>query len=219
MTPKTRIRISPPVLSQPHTACLPAGHAQRWNSPYDGEKLQPTVSVFLTQPAYCRICVHAGSNLAKEVGGVLVGQWCADAENSRQFVVVEYVLPARFTRQGSVFLTFTQDSLVDLHTAIDKHFTGKNIVGWYHTHPRMGVFLSRYDTWLHSHFFPEAWQVALVLEPHSSSGGFFIRQMDGSLDPSRYFGFYELDGDFGRSMVTWSNLYQFNDKKGDISDE
>ena len=46
----------------------------------------------------------------------------------------------------------------------------------------MGIFLSSWDTWLHSHFFPEAWQVALVIEPYSKSGGFFIQQPDGALD-------------------------------------
>jgi hypothetical protein len=70
----------------------------------------------------------------------------------------------------------------------------------------MGVFLSHYDTWLHDHFFPEPWQVALVMEPYSCLGGFFIRQKDGMLDPSRYFGFYELNGRLGHSTIRWQNL-------------
>jgi proteasome lid subunit RPN8/RPN11 len=150
--------------------------------------------------------VHTSSELEYEVGGILVGKWCADSETARQYIVVAAVLPARFTQQGSVFLTFTQDSLVDIHAKIDEEYPGEEIVGWYHTHPRMGVFLSHYDTWLHYHFFPEAWQVALVIEPHTAIGGFFVRQADGVLDPSRYFGFYELDGNTGQSIVHWNNL-------------
>ena len=38
------------------------------------------------------------------------------------------------------------------------------------------------------------------------TGGFFIRQADGVLDPGRYFGFYELDGNSGQSIVHWNNL-------------
>jgi proteasome lid subunit RPN8/RPN11 len=191
---------------EPKTTPLPVKKARRWNSPYDATGLHPLVSVFMTQPAYSRICVHSVSDLDNEVGGVLVGEWCVDAQGG-QFIVVEHALPARHTRQGSVYLTFTQDSLVDIHDEIDLHFKDKKIVGWYHTHPRMGIFLSHYDTWLHQHFFPEPWQVALVVEPHSSNGGFFIRQNNGVLDPTRYFGFHELDGNFGRTMVFWSNLY------------
>jgi len=45
-----------------------------------------------------------------------------------------------------------------------------------------------------------------VVEPHSATGGFFIRQADDELDPSQYSGFYELNGNVGRSVVHWCNL-------------
>src|ERR1700690_3475000 len=155
-----RIRVLAPDMTQPITTPLPAKKASRWNSPYDEINLHPLVSVFITQQAYSRICVH---------------------------------------------------SLGDIHDQMDTNYKGQKIVGWYHTHPSMGVFLSHYDTWLHRNFFPEPWQVALVVEPVSAAGGFFIRQKSGILDPTRYFGFYELDGNYGRSMVHWTNLNQFEE--------
>jgi len=205
-------------MTQPITTPLPIKRASRWNSLYDGNNLQPLVSVFMTQQAYSRICVHSVSDMKNEVGGFLIGQWCL-SESHEQFVEVEYALPARHTRQGSVYLTFTQESLVDIHDQIDANYKGQKIVGWYHTHPSMGVFLSHYDTWLHNNFFPEPWQVALVVEPVSAIGGFFIRQTGGILDPIRYFGFYELDGNYGRSMVYWKNLNQFEAEKGEAKNE
>jgi hypothetical protein len=48
--------------------------------------------------------------------------------------------------------------------------------------------------------------VALVIEPYSNRGGFFIRQPDGLLDPRAYFGFYELINRKKRSVVHWRNL-------------
>ncbi|MBI1855175.1 MAG: Mov34/MPN/PAD-1 family protein [Chloroflexi bacterium] len=203
-------------MTQPITTPIPLKKAIRWYSSYDASGLTPLVSAFMTQPAYSRVCVHSVSDTRNEVGGILIGQWCVD-ENNEQFIVIEHALPARYTRQGSVYLTFTQDSLVDIHEQIDTNYKGQKILGWYHTHPSMGVFLSHYDTWLHNHFFPEPWQVALVVEPVSSTGGFFVRQKNGLFDPTRYFGFYELDGNYGRSMVNWTNLYQFEEKEGDAS--
>lgn len=205
MLPNFKLNLKPPETMEPITTPLPVKKARRWNSPYDALELEPVVSVFMTQPAYSRICVHSVSDMYNEVGGMMVGEWCID-ENGRQFIIVEHAIPAQHTLQSSVHLTFTQDSLVEIHKEIDTHFKGMKIVGWYHTHPRMGVFLSHYDTWLHEHFFPEPWQVALVIEPHSAIGGIFIRQQNGHFDPSRYFGFHELDGNFGRSMVFWKNL-------------
>jgi proteasome lid subunit RPN8/RPN11 len=218
----SRIHILPHDSQAPLPAAAPVEHARRWLSPYEEPGSQTPVAVFVTQSAYAHVVVHAASELDIEVGGVLVGKWCTDVGSDRQFVVVETALPARFTRQGSVFLTFTQDSLVDLHAEIEANFQGKQIVGWYHTHPRLGVFLSQYDTWLHTHFFPEPWQVALVVEPLTDTGGFFIRQGNGELNPSQYYGFYELDGSSGRSLVHWHNLqraFESDEQKGDGHDE
>ncbi len=201
-----RLHLEPPPMVEPITTTLPVKKACRWTSAFDDSGLNPLVSVFITQPAYSRICLHSVSDLQNEVGGIMIGEWCMDGESGQQFIVVDHALPARHTRQSNVHLTFTQDSLVAIHEEIDNRHKGKKILGWYHTHPRMGIFLSHYDTWLHRHFFPEPWQVALVIEPISASGGIFIRRKDGLLDPTRYFGFYELDGNFGRSMVYWKNL-------------
>jgi proteasome lid subunit RPN8/RPN11 len=202
----TGIRISTPNAVRPRKACMPLARSKRWESPHEYKGAQPLVKVFLSQSAYCRISLHSTSEMDDEVGGALLGLWCLDRDSGEQFVVVQHMLPARHTRQGSVYLTFTQDTIVQFHEELENHHSGKKIVGWYHTHPRMGIFLSHYDTWLHSNFFPEPWQVALVVEPHASLAGFFVRRDDGTLDPTRYFGFYELNGNMGRSMVEWKNL-------------
>jgi proteasome lid subunit RPN8/RPN11 len=203
-----RIHVLPPVNPVPLMASLPLDKARRWISPFEGEGIGAPVFVFLTRYAYSQAIVHASSDLENEVGGILVGKWCVNPETTRQYIVITATLPARFTQQGHVFLTFTQDSLVDIHAKMDEEYPNDMIVGWYHTHPRMGVFLSHYDTWLHNHFFPELWQVALVIEPHTGTGGFFVREADGVLDPSRYFGFYELEDDSGQNIVHWNNLQQ-----------
>jgi proteasome lid subunit RPN8/RPN11 len=216
MPPDPTVRLSPPEMTQPIGTHLPIKRARRWDSPYDTGDLQPLVSVFLSQPAYSRLCVHSASDTSLEVGGVLVGQWCL-SQRHEQFIVVEHALPARHVRQGSAYITFTQDTLVDIHDQIDANFKGMLIVGWYHTHPGMGIFLSHYDLWLHENFFPEPWQVALVVEPVAETAGFFVRQKHGVLDPKRYFGFYELDGKYGRSMVYWTNLHQPAEQEGQVS--
>ena len=209
-----RIRLAPESTPSPRKAYSPAWCSSRFESVYERDEGwvdKPLVDIFLTQPAYSRICLHAQSDLLNEVGGALAGRWCQDAITDRQFIVVDTVLPARHTRQGSAFLTFTTDSLLGFQQEIETSHPGKQIIGWYHTHPGMGVFLSGYDTWLHEHFFPEPYQAALVIEPRSAQAGFFIRQPDGYLDARRFFGFNELNGSKGASIVAWRNLTQRED--------
>jgi len=200
------IRLTPSDQPIPRRAHIPCKRAWRWRSSVEDGKLTPGVSVFVTQKAYVRICAHAGSDLQNEVGGWLVGRWRADRQTEDPFIVVEAILPAPHTRHGSAFLTFTQDTQVALYESLKERFPNKELVGWYHTHPRMGIFLSEYDTWLHHNFFPNPYQVALVVEPYSATGGFFIRQNDGLLDARYYFGFYELHHRNRRSVVHWRNM-------------
>ena len=57
-------------------------------------------------------------------------------------------------------------------------------VGWYHSHTRSEIFLSDADLAIHNRFFPEPWQVALVLKPHTFEpmrAGFFFREHEGSM--------------------------------------
>ncbi len=203
----TAINLSQGTPSVPRRATIPYDRSWQWSSPFEeDEELEPGLSVFLTQRAFVRICAHAGSDLENEVGGWLVGKWREDRKTGDPFIIVEASLPAPHTRHGSAYLTFTQDSQVALYQNFKERHPDKELLGWYHTHPRMGIFLSDYDTWLHNHFFPFPYQVALVVEPHSASGGFFIRQMDGVLDPRSYFGFYELKTKNRSSVVHWHNL-------------
>lgn len=200
---------------EPRQAYIPYGCANRWCSTLEEEDMQPMVSVFVSQRAFVRFCAHAGSDLQNEVGGWLVGKWCQDKKKQEQFIVVEAILPAHFVRHGGAYLTFTQDTQVALHAQKETRYPGKDLVGWYHTHPRMSIFLSEYDVWLHENFFPQPYQVALVIEPYSAMGGFFIRQKDGALDARRYFGFYELHNRTRRSVVHWGNLFPEHDPDGD----
>ncbi len=47
------------------------------------------------------------------------------------------------------------------------------IVGWWHSHPDLGCFLSITDLKTQQHFFPESYQVALVIDPIRDTYDFF----------------------------------------------
>jgi len=212
------IRLGPMDKSTPCFGHVPYKHARRWQAPDEAVVSAPNLDVFMTQGAFVRACAHAGSDLDNEVGGWMIGQWRSDKVNQQQFIVIEKILPAPHTKHGKAYLTFTQDSQVAMHEELEMRYPGKKVVGWYHTHPRMGIFLSQHDTWLHLNFFPKPWQVALVIEPHSSSGGFFLRGTDGQLDSRQYFGFYELINKRRRSVVHWRNLCPLEEQyDGDIT--
>jgi proteasome lid subunit RPN8/RPN11 len=215
---ESQVRLLPPSDTTPFRSRIPKRLQCQWCSPHEAG-VKPLVSVFVSSSVFAELSEYCRSDMDNEVGGGLAGRWHIDARTEEQFVLVEGILPASFTRQGSAFLTFTQDTLVAMNEDLEKRFPERQIVGWYHTHPRMGVFLSHYDVWLHNHFFPEPWQVALVIEPHTSVGGFFIRQEGGHLDPRLYFGFSEILSEECESVMQWNNMQPLHAKPASEGDE
>lgn len=47
------------------------------------------------------------------------------------------------------------------------------VVGWWHSHPGFGCFLSNTDLITQQYFFPESYQVALVVDPKNREYKFF----------------------------------------------
>ncbi len=114
----------------------------------------------------------ARSDLDNETGGLLLGR--VYRERGVDLVRVTDILPARHTDSGPVWLTFTCDTWLDL---IHRHAAcpDKATVGWYHSHPGLGVFLSGSDRFIHKSFFgDQPWYIALVLDPLSGEHGVFV---------------------------------------------
>src|SRR5207247_9572037 len=56
---------------------------------------------------------------------------------------------------------------------MDQSYPDMRILGWYHTHPGHGIFLSDMDLFIHKHFFNLPWHVAFVFDPQNQEEGLF----------------------------------------------
>ncbi len=110
---------------------------------------------------------HARSNRKMEVCGVLIGR------ETSGITKVEACIAGESAAQGGAHVTFTQDTWEHIYKIKDREYPDERIVGWYHSHPGFGVFLSDHDTFIHKNFFSSATQVAWVYDPHSDEEGCF----------------------------------------------
>ena len=110
---------------------------------------------------------HARANSKTEVCGVLIG-----AENGSGLNITARI-PGRNAAQAGTYVTFTQDTWQHIYQIKDKDYPDERIVGWYHSHPGFGVFLSDHDTFIHKNFFSAPLQVAWVYDPHSDEEACF----------------------------------------------
>ncbi len=114
-----------------------------------------------------KIRQHARSSMKAEVCGVLIGS--SDDER----MVVEACIQGNNAAQGGAHVTFTQDTWEHIYKIKDKEYPDQKIVGWYHSHPGFGVFLSEHDLFIQQNFFSNPQQVAWVYDPHTDEEGCF----------------------------------------------
>ena len=116
-----------------------------------------------------------------EIGGILLGRFADERISILEYQALdcEHAMGPSFTLSQN-----DQTQLSDLLAASQPGPGGMRPVGWYHSHTRSDIFLSDADHDIHKRFFPEPWQVALVLKPSTfepTRGGFFFREADGSI--------------------------------------
>jgi proteasome lid subunit RPN8/RPN11 len=114
-----------------------------------------------------------------EIGGILCGHWDGQRLNITDYAALDCehafgpsfaLSPRDETQLASLLAASAGNSL--------------RPVGWYHSHTRSEIFLSDADQEIHRRFFPEPWQVALVLKPHTfnpTRAGFFVRDSGGGI--------------------------------------
>lgn len=114
-----------------------------------------------------KIRQHARSSMRAEVCGVLIGS------AKEGLVIVEACIAGEKAAQGGAHVTFTQETWAHIYKEKDREHPDKSIVGWYHSHPGFGVFLSDHDLFIHENFFSAPHQLAWVFDPHSDEEGCF----------------------------------------------
>ena len=130
---------------------------------------QSDFRVYFTTRAHEGILQHAHQDHSVEICGILVGEWRQD-ENG-PFATVENFIRCDNATSKFAEVTFTHESWAKINEEMDSRFDDKRIVGWYHSHPDFGIFLSDRDCFIHEHFFGGPGQVAFVVDP--------VRELEG----------------------------------------
>lgn len=118
------------------------------------------------------IRAHGRSSPEVEVCGVLVGNAYDDDNGAGCYIAANIRGNGAEGRNAQV--TFTSDTWAHINTMMDNRYADERIVGWYHTHPGFGIFLSEMDLFIHRNFFAEPWQIAYVDDPKGDDRGVFV---------------------------------------------
>lgn len=134
--------------------------------------------IFVDLDAIRDIESHAASNTEVELGGVLLGHQAED-EAGEPFVRILDSLRAEHYQATRGSFKFTHETWAEITRRRTQMHPDLQIVGWYHTHPGWGIFLSDMDLFICDHFFSRPLDVALVVDPRQGTRGWFQWNAEG----------------------------------------
>lgn len=129
------------------------------------------MKIFIHQKVLEQIVAYSNTNLSAELGGMMVGDFYSC--RGIPFIEIEAYIESDLGGSRVASFTFNHDSWSKVNKAMDEKYADKIKVGWHHTHPGYGIFLSSYDMFIQHNFFNLPWMTALVVDPRAESMGFF----------------------------------------------
>ena len=153
-----------------------------------GERVEENKNIYISQPVYKEIHKFTKNKTTNESGGMLIGK--VIEEFGKLNIVINGFIEAKFCDATPTTLKFTHETWDYCHKEMDKKFPGQKIVGWIHTHPNFGIFLSEYDKFIQENFFKEEYQIAYVVDPIQQIEGFYF-WINGKIERCK--GFYLFD--------------------------
>jgi proteasome lid subunit RPN8/RPN11 len=125
---------------------------------------QGDVRVFLSRDGADGLVGHceAQAEAGVEALGFLAGgvfSW-----KGRSYTVVRDAVTTSLDA-SAISVRFNRDGFPDLFSKLDRLGYDYQLVGWYHSHPGYGCFMSETDVGTQRAGFPEAYHVALVVDP------------------------------------------------------
>lgn len=159
-----------------------------------GEIENDDVKVYIKQGVYKALEKLSASDTSKELGSIIIGDY--SNELGKTHVVISEYIEAKYTDASASTLTFTHETWDYVHAEHERRYPNKRIIGWQHTHPNYGIFLSNYDLFIQENFFNLPFQIAYVIDPVQNLRGFF-QWKNGKIEKLK--GYYIYD-DIGKPI-------------------
>lgn len=203
------IEILSKIEEQPVERTIPLQDPRYWIAPLaakGAEEGKDIFKIFIRQSSYIDILTSARENKDNEIGGILIGGYYLDQQSRNPFIIIEHSITAEKGIDTRASFTFTHEAMEEVYRIKDEEYSEYPIVGWFHSHPTFGIFLSSADRFIQESFFSKEWQVAYVVDPHSNTIGFF-RLSQGSIIPCREVYLFEEIAPVEKQ--DWSQIAEF----------
>lgn len=177
---------------------------QVFESETELDDLTSSFAIHCSQIALDQMREHAKSFSNTEIFGLLLGH-VYKSPSGRLRTLIEDFIPAKsFYRTTLSSVEVSPQELLRMDRIYEQLQEKRGFlkVGWFHTHPGHGIFMSHTDKDNHR-MYSKNWQVALVIDPVQSSYGFFWGPTCAQIGDIVYFnGPFNVQSDSSRSPAS-----------------
>ncbi len=156
-----------------------------------GGQVEEDKNIYISQSAYKAIHNFTKNKLENESGGMLMGYTLEGAGKTN--IIVDGFIEAKHSEATPTTLKFTHETWEYVHAEAEKNYPEYKIIGWIHTHPSFGIFLSEYDKFIQQNFFDGENQIAYVVDPIQKIEGFYF-WINGKIEKCNGFYIYDKTG-------------------------
>src|SRR5690349_6900039 len=198
---------------------MPMDRAILWNPPAAPGTTSPgrqtsrsPYPIFFQQEAVIALQDHIKSSPTQAIFGFLIGDVYRDPETGVLYTIIDKTLKLSQAIYGDKTEVVVSRLWDRMQEQLKK--AAGTLLGWYHSHPGQGGFLTAHDVETHEKFFTDPWQVAILVAAEAGGvTGRFFRSTQGNADWHKTpLPFYELlqpdsikpDGK-KRSFIVWRN--------------
>jgi len=210
--------VTPPDRAAPKLQAMPTERSILWNPSLPGARpsgARAPYPIFFQQEAVIALQEHLKSSPTQAIFGFLIGDVYRDPETGVLYIVIDKTLKLSQPIYGDKTEVVVSRLWDRMQQQLAK--AAGSLLGWYHSHPGQGGYLTAHDVETHEKFFTDPWQVAVLVaaEAGGVTGKFFRASQDGDWHKTPQ-SFYELlqpdsikpDGK-KRSFITWRNHKAF----------
>ena len=169
-----------------------------------GEHVVKDKNIYIAQSVYKQIHKFTKDKTENESGGVLLGN--VIEEFGKTNIIIRGFIEAKYCEGTPTTLKFTHETWEYIHSEAAKKYPKYKILGWIHTHPDFGIFLSEYDKFIQENFFKEDDQIAYVVDPIQKIEGFYF-WINGKIEKCKGFFVFDKVG----TEITVSDKIEEND--------
>lgn len=138
-----------------------------WGSPEDSK-----VVIYIDKQAYDDIHRHGAANPEREIVGILLGNVSEEVSGKYRVDVVG-IAKSESAPGNKTQAQFNNEVWLQLVESAKRDYPNQKVVGWYHTHPGFGAFMSDDDVNSHRLAFSHPWHIAAVCDPVKNELCFF----------------------------------------------